>query len=340
MLVLKAFHLSLDTIKSTTFTYRPIETTAIKTNLYKAVRFVIAATSYSALAFSLNAKELPASITANSAESALPKHITQVNETYTVGNTEKFTLSSNVVARKYDILVKLPKGYFAQDNSKVNYPVLYLNDAPHTFKVATGVTHFPSMDKAIIVAMGFAHGENGQYSRVRDLTPHHAPSWVKYKTGGAGEYLKLIEQEVIPFIEQRYRVDSSKRILSGHSLGGSFGSWVMLSKPELFSSYILTSPSHWFKDDQIFADEAAYAKQHKTLRVNVFYATGSLETPENGMKHMVTGQQKYVERLQSRNYQGLRIKSEVVDGTDHYSTFPVGLSKGLMWLYKDIWQLD
>lgn len=37
------------------------------------------------------------------------------------------------------------------------------------------------MDKAIAVAIAFAHGENGQFNRVRDLTPAHDKSWQSYK---------------------------------------------------------------------------------------------------------------------------------------------------------------
>ncbi|MFT7684084.1 MAG: hypothetical protein ACI935_003607, partial [Moritella dasanensis] len=33
---------------------------------------------------------------------------------------------------------------------------------------------------------------------------------------------------------------------------------------------------------------------------------------------------------------GIIVKDEIVDGTDHYSTFPVGLAKGLMFIYKDL----
>ncbi|AWF82083.1 histidine kinase [Microbulbifer sp. A4B17] len=265
--------------------------------------------------------------------------ITKISESFELAGSKIYTVDSEILERKYDLYVKLPKNY-SEDNTKNEiYPVIYLNDGPHTFKVASGVTHFEDMDKAIIVGISFAHGENGQFSRVRDLTPMVDTGWKRYTTGGAKEYLKFIEKEVIPFIEGIFRVDPTRRILSGHSLGGSFGAWVLLTKPQLFSSYILTSPSLWFKDEMIFDLEDKYASHNNSLAVNVYIATGALETTKKGRMRndMVDGHKRFFARLQSRNYRGLKLNGEIVNGTDHFSTFPVGLAKGLRWIYHDMW---
>lgn len=257
------------------------------------------------------------------------------NRHFEIDNSSVFSIESKILSRKYDVYIKLPRGYFYKENEANKYPVLYLNDGPHTFKVAAGVTHFPSMDQAIIVGISFAHDEDGQFSRVRDLTPEVDESWNDYETGGAPEYLEFMERELFPFVESNYRVDIQKRILSGHSLGGSFGTWVLLTKPDIFSGYILTSPSLWFKDGMIFKLEEEYFKNNKSLNANVFIATGALEIPENGMRNdMVDFHKRFLERLRSRRYAGLRINDEIIGGTDHYSTFPVGLAKGLRWAYQ------
>ncbi|MCO7250742.1 alpha/beta hydrolase-fold protein [Pseudoalteromonas sp. Ps84H-4] len=254
---------------------------------------------------------------------------------FEIANSKVVTIESTVLGKKYDLFIKVPRSYFLAKNKSKKYPVLYLNDGPYTFKVAAGVTHMRNMDKVIVVGISFAHGENGQFSRVRDLTPVVDQSWTKYTTGGATDYLAFIEKEVFQYIERNYRVNTEQKILSGQSLGGSFAAWVLLTKPELFSTYILTSPSLWFKNDWIFELENKYAEKNKSLQANVFMATGALETLENGMKEdMVAGHVKFANRLRSRNYQGLKLADEVVEGTDHYSTFPVGLSKGLVLFYE------
>lgn len=101
-----------------------------------------------------------------------------------------------------------------------------------------------------------------------------------------------------------------------------------MTKPELFSTYILTSPSLWFKNNWIFELENKYAQKNTSLQANVFMATGALETLENGMKEdMVAGHVKFANLLRSRNYQKLKLEEEVVEGSDHYSTFLLGYQK-------------
>ncbi|TLU64272.1 alpha/beta hydrolase [Thalassotalea litorea] len=256
---------------------------------------------------------------------------------FEIQRSSVITLQSKVLDRSYDIYVKLPYDYHLQASESKTYPVLYLNDGPYTFKVAAGVTHLRPMDKVIVVGISFAHGENGQFSRVRDLTPVVDTSWKKYQTGGAPQYLSFIEKEVFSFIEQNYRANPRQRILAGQSLGGSFGAWVLLTRPELFSQYILTSPSLWFKQDWIFDLEQDYADNNNLLKANVYMATGALETlQQGGSEDMVGGHRKFTERLRARNYQGLIFSEEIIEGTDHYSTFPVGLTKGLMFVYQHI----
>lgn len=107
----------------------------------------------------------------------------------------------------------------------------------------------------------------------------------------------------MPFVETHYRVNSQRRTLSGQSLAGSFGAWVLLTKPELFSSYVLTSPSLWFKNGVTFDYETAYARTHNSLKANVYFATGEMEVPNSQGKgyDMAGDQERLVNRLKSRH---------------------------------------
>ncbi|MDO3381133.1 hypothetical protein [Gilvimarinus algae] len=53
------------------------------------------------------------------------------------------TLTSSDLGRSYDIYVKVPARYHNEENRQKYYPVIYLNDGPYTFQVASGVTHLP-----------------------------------------------------------------------------------------------------------------------------------------------------------------------------------------------------
>src|SRR6185503_18883049 len=84
--------------------------------------------------------------------------------------------------------------------------------------------------------------------RTRDLSPvkssdKNAAGELQFPTsGGADNFLKFFETELIPEIEKKYRVQPY-RILAGHSLGGLFAIHAMIAKPGLFNSYVAVSPA-------------------------------------------------------------------------------------------------
>ena len=67
----------------------------------------------------------------------------------------------------------------------------------------------------------------------------------KYRFGQAAQHLAFIRNDVIPFVDTRYRTDPSKRSYFGYSLGGAFGAYTVMSQPDTFHYYVLGSPSVW-----------------------------------------------------------------------------------------------
>lgn len=252
-----------------------------------------------------------------------------------------YPVKSAVLNRDYEVYVKTPPGYAAPESAGRRYPVIYLTDGPYTFQVASGVTRVPFnqglLQEFILVGVSYGEGEDPADSRSRDLTP-----WVyakmKSPTGGAPAYLQFLKAEVMPLVEQRYRIDAGQRTLSGQSYGGLFGLWVAMTEPELFSNYILTSPSIWFAKRAILDTEADFAGKHRDLKARIYLATGEREHPgEGGCKgceaDMVADQENLVKLLKSRNYPGLELRSDVIKGAYHETTYPVGLLNGLQWFY-------
>jgi len=75
-------------------------------------------------------------------------------------------------------------------------------------------------------------------------------------------FLKVINQEIIPFIESNYRVLETGRGLAGYSFGGLFALYALLHTPKTFTHYIAGSPSMW---KQLFQYEQEYAENHNDL---------------------------------------------------------------------------
>lgn len=234
--------------------------------------------------------------------------------------------------RVYPLFIKLPRSY--RYNSDKSYPVIYSTDALYSFQIISGATRFPmntgKIQEAIIVGLSYSKGSTGHSSRVRDYTHTENKRW-KNKTGEAKQYANFIKKFVFSYIEKNYRVNET-RIFVGNSLGGLLGAHIFFTSPEMFNSYILGSPSVWFKNNDILNIETQLnQRQHK-----VFIAVGANETPEfDSPNHdMVSGAKKLKLKMSGDNFPNTEIKLLIIDGANHETAFPTTAIQGLYWLLK------
>jgi predicted alpha/beta superfamily hydrolase len=183
----------------------------------------------------------------------------------------KLTLKSQVLGEERTVLVRTPAGY---ETGKERYPVLYMTDGnaqmPHTASTVEFLARNGRMSELIVVAIT-------NTDRTRDLTPTRVriEDGAQYPTsGGADNFLKFIETELIPEIEKRYRVHPY-RILAGHSFGGLFAIHAMLSRPELFKSYIAVSPSLQWDNELLIKRATEFFKDKKDWNATLFVSLGN-----------------------------------------------------------------
>ncbi len=103
--------------------------------------------------------------------------------------------------------------------------------------------------------------------RDRDLTPVHDTEYPK--SGKADQFLSFIESELIPYINNKYP-NKEQNTLLGHSEGGLFTLYTLLSRPYLFDSYIASDPSCWFADNYISAFARENLKKHDLSAKTLF----------------------------------------------------------------------
>jgi len=263
---------------------------------------------------------------------------------YEIPRSVVHKVKSIETGRTYEIFVRTPRGYDNESNETKKYPVVYLNDGPYTFQVASGVTHIPEFgsqyEGVILVGISYAQGENPRASRTRDLTPSKSTDWritSGHKPGGAAEYLTFLEDRLMPFVEREYRIDANRRTLAGHSFGGLFAAWVMLTKPALFENYIISSPSLWFGNKMMFGLEEDYASSHEDLNATVYLGTGELEQTR-GIANLTADHIAFVEQLRSRNYPNLKLRSLILKDIDHMTAFPINFTRASRWIFYSLRQ--
>jgi uncharacterized protein len=189
------------------------------------------------------------------------------------GTVTKVTIKSAVLGEDRIVLVRTPPGY---ETNKVSYPVLYMTDGDahmgHTASTIEFLTRNGRISDLIVVGIT-------NTDRTRDLSPvkstnkNAAGELQNPTSGGADNFLKFIETELIPHIEKQYRVQPY-RILAGHSLGGLFAIHSMISKPGVFNSYVAVSPSLQWENGEALKRAEEFFKNQKELKATLFVSLG------------------------------------------------------------------
>lgn len=133
------------------------------------------------------------------------------------------------------LFVHLPEGY---QDTQLSYPVLYLlyvqlynyfADAAIISEKLGGTGEMPLM-----IIVGVANT-----NRYRDLLP--IPTSWRREGGGAGDFLRFIEAELIPHIDQTYRTKPF-RILAAPQASAVFSLYALINRPRLFNAIISENP--------------------------------------------------------------------------------------------------
>src|SRR3954447_1953382 len=180
------------------------------------------------------------------------------------GTVKRFSIKSTVLGEDRIILVRTPAGY---ETNKVSYPVLYMTDGDAHMRHTASTIEFLTQNGRIpdLIVVGVTNTD-----RTRDLTPakpgdKDAAGNLRWPTsGGADNFLKFFETELIPEIEKEYRVQPY-RILAGHSLGGLFAIHSMITKPGLFNSYIAVSPSLQWENGEALKRATDFLNKQKEM---------------------------------------------------------------------------
>lgn len=256
--------------------------------------------------------------------------------------SKSFLVQSSVNKKSYVINVILPKSYSETDGIK--YPVLYVLDGRYSTTSFYSINETFTLGGAkeikeviyVSIDANVASEADWLTSRYTDLTPSSSPvsdtaiaNFFKLPvspSGGAQAFLATIEKDVIPLIEQKYK--TAERGIFGHSLGGLFAAYCLLTKPELFQKYAMNSPSIWWNNVEMVALADSMAKHHPNIKASIFISTGSLEGD-----FMNVPVNQLIRHLKDK-FSHLTITTKIFEEETHLSVVPAASSRSLRVLFS------
>ena len=252
-------------------------------------------------------------------------------EPYKMPRTEVVPIQESDTDRQYELYVKLPEDY--AENPDAIYPVIYTTDAEVHMDMLSGATEF-LMPEVILVGISYQKNyphERANISRFRDYTmveQTDPAAQARFPTGQAGNHLSFIRDDVIPYIEENYRVNPAERSYFGYSLGGAFGAYILFSKPDSFTNYILGSPALGDRTARYIDElEVQSAQEQQDRNANVFVSLGEAE---EDAKASVDG---LISVLKRRSGSGMALTGLVIiEDSNHATAFPETVLRSVKWV--------
>jgi predicted alpha/beta superfamily hydrolase len=251
--------------------------------------------------------------------------------TINIGKTK--IIHSEILNEDRKLEIYLPKSYEKSDKI---YPVLYLLDSFYNFSHAVGTIEYLYLNQLIpeMIIVGIRNTR-----RNRDLTPYSSELSKRHRerlglTGGADKFIDFIDKELIPHVEQTYRV-APYRTIVGHSLGGLFNVYTFFKKPELFNSYITISPSLWYPNELISEEfEKVFADSLEPNRT--FYLTLANENSGNMRGNVLKLSGEFKNYINYHKETNLRFKYESMPEESHGSIGLPSIYFGLRFIFDSI----
>lgn len=162
------------------------------------------------------------------------------------------SITSTILGNTRTLRVYLPRGYDTFPDRR--YPVLYMHDGQNIFRPGGPFGTWAiedALDAAIrtgAIPQLVVVGIDNTNDRLRE----YMPPYTTYQgaPGIGDQYASFLVDEVLPFIEARYRVATTpdQRGIAGSSLGGLISMYVAWERPDVFGRVASLSGSFWLDE--------------------------------------------------------------------------------------------
>jgi hypothetical protein len=264
--------------------------------------------------------------------------------------TEHFVVPGTQTWSDGDLRVALS----APPSARGSVPLLVLLDGQTMFLTATEysrtVRHVTmgALDAVAVLGVWRETSDPMEYvaTRFRDFTPYEwtvtGPfegdnAMATHGTGGAGEFLDLLVDVVLPSVRQR--ADIGEVSIGGWSLSGLFAAWAWRERPDVFTHLVAISPSLWWSHARMLTESIAprpnarafiSAGEHEEGDVALVWPQVFANAAQRDMAAMV---RNAVEFGRMCSAAGAATETVVFPGEHHVTLAPASIARAVQHLY-------
>lgn len=247
-----------------------------------------------------------------------------IRATGATGDLRLHEFRSRIFRNARFLRVWFPPGYDDRENQSRHYPVLYLNDGQNLFESSSSFAGVEwqvdeTADRLIreravppLIIVGI---DNTGKDRLREYMPYRSMHPMILRVQGR-YYPDFLFKEVMPFIEQNYRVatDPEQIGLGGSSLGALIALYTAIAQRGRIGRLLLESPSLWVSNRQIM-------KQSRSARIwpeRIFLAVGTAEAANaEKSRSVVENVQELATILRRAGLSEKRLRLVIKEGASH-----------------------
>jgi len=237
-----------------------------------------------------------------------------------------FPINSVAVGRTFHIYVRLPEGY--SKNSADRYPVVFILDGDSLFPLLAPTHLFLTYDEKLpeAILVGISYGGFDPSINKRNIDFSAPAADATQGENGAPKFLAFLKSELIPSVESRYRVNSTRRVLLGQSRGGHFVLWSALEDPDLFWGRIASNAGLNPGRARFFANPTP----HQLTDLRVAVASGSRDSELS--QHSA---QEWARAWTDRPEAPWTVKFLPIQGGTHAASIGEVYRQAMLWLFQE-----
>lgn len=263
---------------------------------------------------------------------------------------ENISLHSEILDEERELFISLPSNY---DQNIHSYPVIIVMDAEYLFELTNAIVKIKAsrneMPESIVV--GIPNNTGKRYDMAMQLSYPDGRTFFGNADGKEiKSYISFYRKELIPFLEDNYRVNHHRTIIG---MSPTFGPVLeaFWKEPDIFDGYIVLAAELALKTNsgKTIAERVLHAIQDTKRSKSAIYIGKASDDLKRRPKEEALAYVDLNQKLEETANPNINYRIEILEKENHYGMSILGVEHGLeniypysLWNvpYRDFWNSE